>query len=641
MRQNLTRKLIAAHLVEGAMTPGAEIAIGIDHALVHDSTGVLALLAFEALGIPQVRVDRAVAYIDHNTLQMGCQNRNDHRFLASAARKFGLHFSPAGNGICHQVNLEHFSRPGGALLGADSHTTTAGAVGMLAIGAGGLDVALALAGRPFYLTMPRVMRIDLRGKLPAWSSAKDLALEILHRLKVSGGRGSILEFTGSGVATLSIPDRATVANMSIETGATTAVFPSDAVTREFFQMRRRLPDYRPLAADPGADYDEEQIIDLAAIPPLVAQPHSPDNVCPVSDIAGIPLDQVAIGTCTNASLDDLLMAARVLKGKRVPANLSLVVVPGSRQVLGALIDQNGLGSLIDAGARLMESACGFCIGVGHAPGSGEVSLRTANRNFSGRCGTADAEVYLASAETAAASAVTGRLTDPRELGDVPVKAIPLPYRQACDLVQPAGGENPPTDLQRGVDIAPLPSLAVLPSDLEARLLLCLKDDVSTDDIMPVKGVVTNLKSNIPAMAEYVFSDLAPDFAQKARQAGCVVVIAGRNYGQGSSREQAALAPRYLGLSAVVAVSYARIHLANLINFGILPLVFVDPDQRSRFREEDLLRLADVRAIVERGDAPVLENVTQGFSIPVKLDASERQRRILLAGGALNHARERL
>jgi len=640
MGKNIVQKIIEAHLVSGDLIAGSEAGISIDSTLIHDATGQMALLQFEALGLPRVKIKRSITYIDHNTLQIGFENMDDHLFLASASRKFGSYCSRAGNGICHQINLERFSVPGDILLGADSHTTTAGGVGMLAIGVGGLDVAVAMAGEPFYLSMPQVLKVELQGELPAWSSAKDVILEILRRLTVSGGRGKILEFAGPGVKTLSATERATIANMSIETGATTAIFPSDEITRSYFTAQDREREWREVQADPDAGYDEEMIINLSDIEPLVAKPHLPDNVVPVSEVAGTPVDQVAIGSCTNSSLEDMLKAASILKGRVIPPGVSLVISPGSRQVLMELAEKGALSRMIAAGARILESTCGPCIGMGQAPCSKGVSLRTFNRNFKGRSGTADAFIYLVSPETAAASAINGRITDPETLGE-PFK-ISLPERFMVDdrMIVPPAEEGEDVEIIRGPNIAPLPKFKVLPNKLEGELLITLGDNITTDDILPAGANVLSLRANIPAISKYIFSGIDPHFADRARNAGTGFIVGGKNYGQGSSREHAALAPRYLGVQAVLAESYARIHKANLINFGILPLEFIHEKDKKRFSQGDRLCIRDLKNLLLEGRKLPLENVTQGFVVEAQIDISARLREIILRGGLLAYTREK-
>ncbi len=635
---NLVQKIIKDHLKVGEMIPGREIGIAIDQTLVHDATGQMAMLQFEALGFPRVKTKRSMIYTDHNILQVGYENADDHAFLASSAKKFGLHYSRIGSGICHQVNLERFAVPGQTLLGADSHTTTGGAVGQLAIGAGGLDVAVAMGGWPFYLPMPSIMKIELHGRLRPWVRAKDVALEILRRLTVSGGRGKILEFAGDGVAGLSVTERATIANMSIETGAITAVFPSDEATRDFLKRQNRQEDYRPLAAETGAAYDEEISIDLGSLEPLLAAPHSPDNVHPVTEMAGLKVNQVAIGSCTNSSYEDLMTVAALMKGRHIPDNLSLVIAPGSRQVFQELADRGALADLISAGARIMEVACGFCNGVGQAPQSQGVSLRTSNRNFPGRSGTSNANLYLVSPETAAASALAGVITDPRTLGQAVVITPPERFVDGGALIVPPSPaeEADQVEIIRGPNIAPLPRFTALEDHLEGEVMLTLGDNVTTDDILPAGAHILALRANIPAISRYIFSNIDPDYHQRQKAAGNGFVVGGRNYGQGSSREHAALAPRYLGLRAVLAESFARIHKANLVNFGILPLEFIDPADRAKIKAGQRLALDGARDL-KAGQTLIVKNLSDGREIKVKLDLSERQAGLLKAGGLLAQA----
>ncbi|MDR1870468.1 MAG: aconitate hydratase [Deltaproteobacteria bacterium] len=629
---NLTRKLIQSHLTSGEMVVGQEIGLAIDQTLAHDATGQMAMLQFEALGFPKVATKRSVFYVDHNILQIGFENADDHAYLASAAKKLGAYFSKAGNGICHQVNLESFSRPGDSLLGADSHTTTAGAVGELAIGAGGLDVAVAMGGQPFYLPMPEVYGIRLVGSLAPMVRAKDLALEVLRILGVAGGRDKILEFFGPALENLSVTERATIANMSIETGAITAVFPADGKTREFLAERGRAIDFTPLAADPEATYDKLISIDLATLTPLAAGPHSPGNVKPVSDIAGLPVDQVAIGSCTNSSLADLLTVAAILKGHKIPPNVSLVIAPGSREVYLALAKAGALADFIDAGARIMEVACGFCNGVGQAPKTNGVSLRTSNRNFPGRSGTPSGQLYLVSPETAAYSALKGHLADPRDLRHI---NVPEPQITPVDLslVVPPAPANEALDLviERGPNIAPLPRFTPLPETLTAKVTLTLGDNVTTDDILPAGAHILALRANIPAISKYIFHNIDPTFPERQLK-GPGIVVAGVNYGQGSSREHAALAPRYLGLAAVLAVSFARIHKANLINFGILPLELVNPEERALFTPGQTITV-DLTKIAA-GAILTVQIPALNKDILAKLAVSERAAATLKAGGLL-------
>jgi aconitate hydratase len=641
MGKNLVHKIIEAHLVSGNLTPGSEVGVSVDHTLIQDATGTMALLEFESLGIMKVKTKRSVAYIDHNTLQIGYENMDDHRFIESMCRKYGIYLSRAGNGICHQVNLERFSIPGDTLLGADSHTTTAGGIGMLAIGAGGIDVAVAMAGEPFYIPMPSVLKVELKGELRPWCSAKDVILEILRRLTVSGGRGMILEFNGPGLKSLSATERATIANMSIESGAVTAIFPSDEVTKRYYKAQGRDDDWREFHADSNAAYDEEMIIDLSHIEPLMAKPHSPDNVVLVKEEIGKPVDQVAIGSCTNSSLEDMLKVASILKGQVVASGVSLVISPGSRQVLLELTQRSALSQLIKSGARVLETTCGPCIGMGQSPCSKGISLRTFNRNFKGRSGTADASVYLVSPETAAASALKGVITDPRELGE-PI-SISLPDIFIADdsmIVSPFSGFEE-VEVERGPNIKTIPYFDPLPNKIEGEILLTAGDNVTTDDIIPAGAKILPLRSNLPALSRYVFSQLDPDFVNRAEKQGGGFVLAGSNYGQGSSREHAALACRYLGLRAVIALSFARIHRANLINFGILPLDLSHEEDLKRFSLKDWLRIPNLTDVVRGGSKILMENVTRGFVIETRLELSQRQREILLAGGLLAYTREKM
>ena len=641
MGKNIIQKIISSHLVAGKMSVGSEIGLRIDQTLVHDATGQMALLQYEAIGAGRVKTKRSVTYADHNTLQVSFENMDDHHFLASASRKFGLYFSRVGNGICHQVNLERFSVTGQTLLGADSHTTTAGGVGMLAVGAGGLDVSVAMAGEPFYLIMPQIINIRLTGSLPPWSSAKDVALEILRRLTVSGGRGKILEFSGDGVKTLSATERATIANMSIETGAFTAIFPSDERTRRYFVAQDRAGDWMELAADPDAAYDGEMVIDLADIEPLMARPHSPDNVAPVASEAGKEIHQIAIGSCTNSSLEDMFRVAAILKGKFVPPGVSLIIAPGSRQVLRGLLESGAMGDMIGAGARLVETTCGFCNGVGQAPRSEGISLRTSNRNFPGRSGTPDANLYLVSPETAAASALAGVITDPRTLGNPIQVSLPDKFFNDDRMIVPPAAKEEVVEIIRGPNIVPLPQFEPLPNELEGELLLGLGDNITTDDILPAGANILKLRSNIPAISEYLFCNIDPSFPARARSAGIGFILGGRNYGQGSSREHAALGPRFLGIRAVIVESFARIHKSNLINFGILPLELVRPADRSSFRPGDKLRLVNLGSLIVGGSTIPVENLSRGKTVETKLDVTPRLARVLLAGGLLAYTRTKL
>ena len=637
MADNLTAKILKAHLLSGKLRKGEEIAIRIDQTLTQDATGTMAYLQFEALGMDQVRTELSVSYVDHNTLQGSFENADDHRYLQSVAARYGIYFSRPGNGICHQVHLERFGVPGKTLLGSDSHTPTGGGLGMLAIGAGGLDVAVAMAGGPFYLNMPEVLRVNLVGELPPWTGAKDIILELLRRLTVKGGVGRIIEYGGPGVKELTVPERATITNMGAELGATTSIFPSDEVTRRFLQSQGRRESWIELQADPGASYDGDITIELDKLEPLAACPHSPDAVRPIREIDSIPVDQVVIGSCTNSSFEDLRLVAEILDGKTVHPRVSLAIAPGSRQVLLMLARSGALEKLIAAGARILESACGPCIGMGQAPPSGGVSLRTFNRNFRGRCGTADASVYLAGPEAAAASALYGRITDPRELGEFPeLPPAPSPIIDDRMIISPpADGSG--VEINRGPNIKPLPLNSPPPDKLTMTVLLKTGDNITTDQIMPAGTKILPLRSNIPAMSEYVFAPLDESFARRAREAGSGIVVGGENYGQGSSREHAALAPMYLGIKAVLAKSFARIHHTNLVNFGIIPLVFESPTDYDRLQQDDILEIDRLQEQLERGGVTIA-NRTQGYTFKARHELSQRQVRIIMAGGLLMEVR---
>ena len=638
MRENLTRKILAAHLVAGEMKVGGEIAIKIDQTLTQDATGTMAYLQFEAMGVPRVKTELSVSYIDHNTLQTGFENADDHRFLQTIAAKYGIYFSRPGNGICHQVHLERFGVPGKTLLGSDSHTPTGGGIGMIAIGAGGLDVAVAMGGGPFYLAMPKVVRIELINQLPPWVSAKDIILEVLRRLSVKGGVGKVIEYTGPGVSGLTVPERATITNMGAELGATTSIFPSDAVTKEFLISQGRAWSWVELLPDPDAYYDEELLIDLASIEPLAACPHSPDAVKTIREIGEIEANQVAIGSCTNSSYADLMQAARILKGRKVHEDVSLVISPGSRQVFTMLAENGALADLIKAGARILESACGPCIGMGQSPSSGAVSVRTFNRNFPGRSGTEDAGVYLTGPEAAAAAALAGRLIDPRLLG-VYEKIEPLKELFIDDAMIIPPGDNPKAvKILRGPNIKALPVNRELPVDLTMKTLLKAGDNITTDHIMPAGAKILPLRSNIPAISEYVFSQIDPDFVRRAREAAQGIVVGGLNYGQGSSREHAALAPMYLGVKAVLAKSFARIHRANLINFGILPLTFLREEDYDRVEEGDTLEIKQARRQLQEGESITVINARSGESYTTAHSLTTRQIAVVLAGGLLNYTK---
>lgn len=634
MGHTLAHKILAAHLLSGTMANGEEIAIRIDQTLTQDATGTMAYLQFEAMGVPRVRTELSVSYVDHNMLQASFENADDHRFLQSIAQKFGIYFSRPGNGICHQVHLERFGAPGKTLLGSDSHTPTSGGLGMLAIGSGGLDVAVAMAGGPFYLTMPKILGVKLTGALSPWVAGKDVILEMLRRLTVKGGVGRIVEYFGPGVASLSVPQRATITNMGAELGATTSLFPADALTEAFLTAQGRADVFQPLAADADAAYDEQLELDLSTLEPLVAAPHSPDAVRPVGAVAGTPVQQVCVGSCTNSSYRDLAIVAAVLKGHVVHPQVSLTVNPGSKQVFAMIAASGVLGDLIAAGARIQESGCGPCIGMGQAPASGAVSVRTFNRNFEGRSGTRDAAVYLASPETAAAAALTGVLTDPRTLGAAPSIRLFSGQPDLADrMIQAPAEDGSAVEVLRGPNIAPLPIHPGVPETLSGELLLKVGDNITTDHIMPAGTKVLPLRSNIPAISAYVFERVDPTFPARAQAAGGGFIAGGANYGQGSSREHAALAPMYLGVKAVIAKSFARIHFANLINFGILPLTFAEEADYEVLRQGETLTISAVAACLRAGRP--LEVQTADKRIAVRHSLTARQIDIILAGGLLN------
>ena len=638
MKQNITQKIIKQHLIKGEMTAGSEIALKIDQTLTQDATGTMAYLEFAAMGIPSVKTELSVSYVDHNTLQTGFENADDHRFLQSAAEKFGIYYSRAGNGICHQVHLERFSIPGKTLLGSDSHTPTCGGMGMLAIGAGGLDVAAAMAGYPFYLSMPEVVNIRLHGKPAPWVTAKDIILEVLRRLTVKGGLGKVIEYSGEALKYLTVPERATITNMGAELGATSSIFPSDEVTCKFLAAQQREESYKELRADEDADYDELVDINCDELEPLIARPHMPDNVIEISRIAGEKVDQVFIGSCTNSSYTDLMRVAKMLKGKTVHPRVSLVVAPGSRQVFSSLASNGALTDLINAGARILECACGPCVGVGQAPSSEGVSLRTSNRNFKGRSATDDAQIYLVSCEAAAAAALTGVITDPRDLGepisvDVP-DVFPIDDRMIIAPVE--GKEN--EKLIMGPNIKPLPEFYPIKEAMEGQVLLKLEDNITTDDIMPAGAKILPLRSNIPAISQHAFEKIDSTFSQRAQDTGGGFIVGGENYGQGSSREHAALAPMYLGIKAVLVKSFARIHMQNLVNFGLIPLVFQNKEDYNHIQTGDRLMIEQIRVSLQRNTITI-QNLTQGRTYPVKHNLSDRQVEILLAGGTLAHIKK--
>src|SRR5574341_1197334 len=597
MGKNLTQKIIESHLVSGKMLPGEEIAVRIDQTLTQDATGTLAYLQFEALGIPRVKTRVSVSYVDHNMLQTGFENADDHRFLQTFAAKYGIYFSRPGNGICHQVHLERFSVPGQTLLGSDSHTPTSGGAGMLAIGAGGLNVAVAMGGGAFYINMPKIVGVHLKNRLPPWVTGKDIILELLRRLTVKGGIGKIFEYFGEGLKDLPVPARATITNMGAELGATTSIFPSDELTQKYLRAQGREKVWTAIAADGDAQYDQVIEVDLAQLEPLIAQPSSPDNVVPVSKVEGTPLAQVCIGSCTNSSYVDLMVTANVLKGKTVAADLSMTLTPGSKQVYGMIAQNGALADLIRSGARILESACGPCIGMGQAPPTGAASLRSFNRNFEGRSGTPKDRVYLASPETCAASALTGKITDPRRLGDYPRVEVPEKYLIEDNMLLPPAEKPEGIEILRGPNIKPLPTRGPLESALTGTVLLKMGDNITTDHILPAGAHILPLRSNLPAISEYTFTRVDPDFPKRAKERGGGFVVGGENYGQGSSREHAALAPMYLGVKAVIAKSFARIHYDNLINFGILPLTFVDPGDYDKIAQDDRLEIQIGRAHV--------------------------------------------
>ncbi|HBW34871.1 aconitate hydratase [Desulfosporosinus sp. BICA1-9] len=640
MGLSLAAKIIKDHLVDGVMTAGEEIGLKIDQTLVQDATGTMAFLQFEAIGIPRVKTECSVVYVDHNTLQTGFESPDDHRFLQDMASNIGVYFSKPGNGICHQLQLERFSVPGKILLGADSHTPTSGGLGSLAIGAGGLDIAVAMGGGPFNLTMPRIINVQLIGAPAPWVTAKDIVLEVLKRLSVKGGIKSILEYSGEGLQYLSVPERATITNMGAETGATSSIFPSDEITKAFFQAQARAEVWRPLAADLDAEYDEVMEIKLNELQPMVACPHSPDNIMPVEEIAGMKVDQVMIGSCTNSSYIDLTKVAQILKGKKVHPDVNLVLACGSRQVFKMLAQEGSLTDIIEAGARVLECACGPCIGMGQSPQSKGISLRTVNRNFKGRSGTKDAEVYLVSPETAAASAIAGKLVDPRSLGETFFVKQPKEFAVDDSMIIVPKSEDEQGEVRRGPNIQALPTQAELPNSLEGEVLIKVGDNITTDHIMPAGAKILPLRSNIPAMAEHVFEPIDPEFPKRAQEKDGGLILGGDNYGQGSSREHAALAPMYLKVKAVLAKSIARIHHDNLVNFGIVPFVFKNPQDYDEISQGERLKINNLKQAVE-SDAETLnvENMDNGKDYPVSLKLSERQRSILLAGGTLNWTKQ--
>ena len=636
MGYTIAEKIIKAHLVSGEMKVGEEIGLRIDQTLTQDATGTMAYLEFEAMGIPQVKTERSVAYIDHNTLQSGFENADDHKYIQTVAAKHGVYFSRPGNGICHQVHYERFGIPGKTLIGSDSHTPTGGGLGMLAMGAGGMDVAVAMGGGAYHIPMPRMIFVELIGELRPNVSAKDIILEVLRMLSVKGGVGAIVEYGGEGVATLSVPERATITNMGAELGATTSIFPSDEVTRQFMAAQDREADWSPLASDPDAEYAERYSINLNELEPLAACPNSPDNVRPVRELAGTKVDQVAIGSCTNSSFADMTKTASVLKGHKIADGVSLGISPGSRQVFSMMAESGALTYMIDAGARILECACGPCIGMGFSPNSKGVSLRTFNRNFLGRSGTKDGQVYLVSPETAAASALTGFITDPTTLPPIAQPQQPDRFRINDDgIIAPLpAAEAEAAEVLRGPNIKPFPETSPLDDHIEAAVILKVGDNITTDHIMPAGSKVLPYRSNVPKISEFCFSVVDETFAARAKEAGKGFIVGGSNYGQGSSREHAALAPLYLGIKAVIAKSFARIHAANLVNAGILPLIFENPDDYDEIEQGDVLRLDGVRAALE-DDRIILHAGDK--NIPLRMELAERQKEVLLAGGLLDYA----
>jgi len=640
MGLTIAQKIIKDHLVSGDMTVGSEIALKIDQTLTQDATGTMAYLEFETMGIDRVRTERSVAYIDHNTLQSGFENADDHRYIQSVAKKHGIYFSRPGNGICHQVHLERFGKPGKTLIGSDSHTPTGGGIGMLAFGAGGLDVAVAMGGGAYYITMPKMIKVNLTGKLRPYVTAKDVSLEILRILSVKGGVGYIVEWGGEGVKTLSVPERATITNMGTELGATTSIFPSDETTREFLKAEGREEDYIPLCSDPDAEYDKVIDIDLSTLEPLIACPHMPDNVVKVSEIAGTKVDQVCIGSCTNSSLMDMLKVAKMLKGKTIDPSVSLSISPGSKQVLAMLADCGALSDILAAGARVLECACGPCIGMGFSPNSAGVSLRTFNRNFEGRSGTADGKVYLVSPETAVAAALTGVITDPTTMGEEVKVEMPAQFKiDDSAVITPAEPEEAKSlEVLRGPNIKEFPKSRPLDDEIKAPLILKVGDNITTDHIMPAGAKILPYRSNIPHLSQFCFGVCDKTFPERAKAAGQSIVVGGANYGQGSSREHAALVPLYLGVRAVVAKSFARIHAANLINAGIMPLTFKNADDYDKLSQDDTLVLSDVFAGMDKGE--VIMKTDKG-DIALVCEYTQRQKDMLKAGGLLNYTKENM
>ena len=642
MGLTIAQKIIKAHLLSGDMTPGSEVALRIDQTLTQDATGTMAYLEFESMGIDRVRTERSVAYIDHNTLQSGFENADDHQFIQSIAKKHGIYFSRPGNGICHQVHLERFGIPGKTLIGSDSHTPTGGGIGMLAFGAGGLDVAVAMGGGAYYITMPKMIKVNLTGKLRPFVTAKDVSLEILRILSVKGGVGYIVEWGGEGIKTLSVPERATITNMGTELGATTSIFPSDEITRAFLKAEGREADYVPLESDADAVYDRIIDIDLSSLKPLIACPHMPDNVVSVDSLKGTKVDQVCIGSCTNSSLFDMLKVAALLKGKTIKPEVSLSISPGSKQVLAMLADCGALTDILASGARVLECACGPCIGMGFSPNSGGVSLRTFNRNFEGRSGTADAKVYLVSPETAVAAALTGEITDPILLGEMPEVKMPDAFRiDDSAVITPASPEEAKNlEILRGPNIKKFPESYPQDNSITAELVLKVEDNITTDHIMPAGAKILPYRSNIPFLSQFCFGVCDKTFPERAKKAGKSIIVGGANYGQGSSREHAALVPLYLGVRVVITKSFARIHVANLINAGIMPLTFANAEDYDKVSQGDMLSIDNVWAGMDCGKM-ILKNETTGAEIPLVCAFTERQKAILKAGSLLAYTKEQL
>ncbi|MDP4133330.1 MAG: aconitate hydratase [Bacillota bacterium] len=643
MGLTLTEKILKAHLVDGEFVKGGEIGIKIDQTLTQDATGTMAYLEFEAMGVPRVKTERSVAYIDHNTLQSGFENADDHRFIGSVAKKHGIYFSRPGNGICHQVQLERFGVPGKTLIGSDSHTPTGGGIGMIAIGAGGLDVAVAMGGGAYYITYPKIVKVELLGKLSPWCAAKDVILEVLKRLSVKGGVGKVIEYTGEGVKSLSVPERATITNMGAELGATTSIFPSDEITKQFLKAQKREDVWTALSADDDASYDEYMKIDLSKVEPMASCPHSPDNVKTLSEIGKMKIDQVSIGSCTNSSLLDMLKVAYILKGKTVHPDVSLSIAPGSKQVLNMLAENGALGVLIAAGARILESACGPCIGMGQSPNSKGISLRTFNRNFEGRSGTKDAQIYLVSPEVAAISAITGVLTDPRSLGEMPDFKLPAEFLINDNMIVAPVSEKDmdSVEILRGPNIKPFPTTTPLDDVIDCKCSLKVGDNITTDHIMPAGSKILPLRSNIPAISKFCFTACDDSFPERAEKLGKSIIVGGSNYGQGSSREHAALAPLHLGVKAVIVKSFARIHRSNLINAGILPCTFKNECDYDKINQGDELVLSNVRDSIEKGSDLILLNKTTGDEIVLNCELSDRAKDIVLAGGLLSYTKQNL